>query len=131
MKPPVSKSKIYSLYLIPLNTSCAEKIPSDPWHRVDSETENRMQDIIRTEFRTSTVVAIAHRLEGLLDYNRIVWLDKGRIVEVDTPQALMGRDSHFRRMLDRSNEGKHESTSNDDDNDDDDGDNNLVESGRE
>lgn len=87
-----------------------------------------MQDIIRTEFRTSTVVAIVHRLEGLLDYNRIVWLDKGRIVEIDTPQALMGRDSHFRRMLDRSSEGRQESASNDDDDDDD---NDLVESGKE
>lgn len=68
-----------------------------------------MQDIIRNEFRACTVVAIAHRLEGLLDYNRIVWLDKGRIVEIDTPQALMDRDSHFRRMLNRSSEGKQES----------------------
>jgi ABC-type multidrug transport system fused ATPase/permease subunit len=72
-----------------------------------------MQDIIRTEFKSSTVVTIAHRLEGLLDYDRIVWLDKGRIVETDTPQALMNRDSHFRRMLECSTKGRGELDSND------------------
>jgi ATP-binding cassette subfamily C (CFTR/MRP) protein 1 len=61
-----------------------------------------MQEIIRTEFKSSTVVAIAHRLEGLLSFDRIVWLEKGRIIEMDTPQALMERDSYFRRMLAQS-----------------------------
>jgi ABC-type multidrug transport system fused ATPase/permease subunit len=65
-----------------------------------------MQDIIRTELKSSTVLMITHRLDSILDYNRIVWLDKGGIVEVDTPQALMSRDSHFRRMIKRSNEGR-------------------------
>ena len=64
-----------------------------------------MQNVIRNEFKDSTVIVIAHRLESLLDFDKIVWLDEGMVVDMDTPQALMSRDSHFYQMLKQSGEG--------------------------
>ena len=55
---------------------------------VDHETERLMQDIIRAEFRNYTVVAISHRLDMIMDFDRVVILDKGEIKEVGNPTAL-------------------------------------------
>ncbi|KAI0476031.1 ABC multidrug transporter [Xylariaceae sp. FL0804] len=58
---------------------------------VDRETEKRMQDIIRTEFRDYTVIAVSHRLNMIMDFDRVVVLDGGEIVEVGNPAELAGR----------------------------------------
>jgi len=58
-----------------------------------------MQKIIRESFATHTIVAIAHRLDTVLDYDRIVVLDHGRIVEDGPPQDLLQRpDGNFREL---------------------------------
>ncbi|MFH4978425.1 hypothetical protein AB6A40_005134 [Gnathostoma spinigerum] len=66
---------------------------------VDMATDALIQETIRKQFRSSTVISIAHRLITILDYDRIVVLDKGRISEVDTPQNLLAnRYSVFHSM---------------------------------
>ena len=56
---------------------------------VDLETDDLIQATIRKEFADSTVLTIAHRLNTILDYDRIMVLDKGRLVEFDTPEKLL------------------------------------------
>jgi len=41
---------------------------------------------------------VAHRLDTILDFDKIVVLDAGRIVECDTPQNLLARESAFKRL---------------------------------
>jgi ABC-type multidrug transport system fused ATPase/permease subunit len=48
-----------------------------------------IQKTIRKEFAESTVLAIAHRLNTILDYDYVMVLDKGRIVEMDSPSKLL------------------------------------------
>ena len=68
-------------------------------HSVDPETEKLMQQIIRTHFRDQTIIAIAHKLDTVLDFDKIAFMDHGRIVEFDTPRALLSREgSAFRSM---------------------------------
>lgn len=55
---------------------------------LDQETESAIQTVLRTAFRTSTVLLIAHRLSGLEYMRRIFVMDDGRIVEVGTPEEL-------------------------------------------
>ena len=63
---------------------------------VDHETERVMQEIIRTEFQNYTVIAVSHRLDMIMDFDRVVVMDTGRIVEVGNPALLAGRtDSRF------------------------------------
>ncbi|KAL0067158.1 Multiple drug resistance-associated protein-like transporter 1 [Marasmius tenuissimus] len=55
---------------------------------VDLETDNAIQSIIRS-LKNVTVITIAHRLNTVVDYDRILVMDAGKIAELDTPQALL------------------------------------------
>lgn len=59
-----------------------------------------MQKIIREHFGDRTILAVAHRLDTILDFDRIVVLDKGRIVEDGSPSELLSRDSAFKVLYD-------------------------------
>ncbi|KAH9503693.1 Multidrug resistance-associated protein 1, partial [Bulinus truncatus] len=56
---------------------------------VDMETDELIQETIRTEFSDCTILTIAHRLNTVLDYDRILVLDQGEIREYDSPQTLL------------------------------------------
>ncbi|XP_060530036.1 multidrug resistance-associated protein 1-like isoform X5 [Cylas formicarius] len=58
---------------------------------VDLETDDLIQKTIRTKFNDCTVLTIAHRLNTIMDSDRVIVLDKGRIVEFDSPAALLRR----------------------------------------
>ncbi|KAF4994703.1 hypothetical protein FGRMN_5618 [Fusarium graminum] len=55
---------------------------------VDHETERVMQEIIRAEFENYTVIAVSHRLDMVMDFDRVVVMDTGEIVEVGIPKKL-------------------------------------------
>lgn len=48
---------------------------------VDHETDMHMQKVLRKMFPDSTIIAIAHRLRTILDYDRVLVMEKGRVVE--------------------------------------------------
>jgi ATP-binding cassette, subfamily C (CFTR/MRP), member 1 len=56
---------------------------------IDVETDSVIQKTIRRDLADCTIVTIAHRIGTLMDYDRILVLDKGRMVEYDTPKALL------------------------------------------
>lgn len=67
---------------------------------VDRATERMMQNIIRDEFSGYTVLAVSHRLEMIMDFDRVVVMDKGEIVQVGNPMALRETDgSRFRDLV--------------------------------
>ena len=55
---------------------------------VDRETEQMMQEIIRDAFRHYMVIAVSHRLEMIMDFDRVVMMDRGEVVEVGNPALL-------------------------------------------
>lgn len=66
---------------------------------VDVETDNLIQQTIRDEFKNSTIVTIAHRLETIQDYDRVVVVEGGSSVEVGRPSDLMmDTKSRFHHM---------------------------------
>lgn len=67
---------------------------------VDKDTDALMQRLIRSEFEGCTVIAVAHRLETVLDFDRIVVMDEGRVVEVGSPAVLLGGRGRFRELFD-------------------------------
>ncbi|CAJ0640524.1 439_t:CDS:2 [Entrophospora sp. SA101] len=72
---------------------------------VDFKTDHMIQETIRQEFKESTLLCIAHRIRTVADYDRILVLDEGRLVEFDHPYTLMqSDDSLFRTMCERSGE---------------------------
>eukprot|EP00040_Diaphanoeca_grandis_P037451 m.244078 g.244078 ORF g.244078 m.244078 type:complete len:1509 (+) comp33822_c0_seq1:144-4670(+) len=66
----------------------------------DLDTDDLIQKTIRREFADTTVLTIAHRLNTIMDSNRIMVLDKGKIAEMDSPANLIAdRLSIFRGMV--------------------------------
>uniref|UniRef100_A0A669E2P6 Multidrug resistance-associated protein 4 n=1 Tax=Oreochromis niloticus TaxID=8128 RepID=A0A669E2P6_ORENI len=56
---------------------------------VDPRTDELIQKTIREKFRDCTVLTIAHRLNTIIDSDRILVLDSGTIQELDSPFALL------------------------------------------
>ncbi|ELU37127.1 ATP-binding cassette transporter protein YOR1 [Rhizoctonia solani AG-1 IA] len=70
---------------------------------VDLETDSKIQATIKTEFSDRTILCIAHRLRTIINYDRVVVMDQGQIVEVGAPLHLFSNDSGiFRSMCDQS-----------------------------
>jgi ATP-binding cassette, subfamily C (CFTR/MRP), member 1 len=65
---------------------------------VDTKSDELMQQVIREEFRDSTIIAVAHRLDTILDLDKIALLSAGELREFDSPQALLARLSAFRDL---------------------------------
>jgi ATP-binding cassette subfamily B protein/ATP-binding cassette subfamily B multidrug efflux pump len=68
---------------------------------LDSESEAAIQENLKMVMEGKTVIAIAHRLSTIAMMDRIVVLDRGRIVEEGTPQELVDRDGLFARLWKR------------------------------
>ncbi|XP_059020460.1 multidrug resistance-associated protein 1-like isoform X5 [Mustela lutreola] len=66
---------------------------------IDFETDTLVQTTIRKEFSDCTVLTIAHRLHSIIDSDRVLVLDSGRITEFETPQNLICQKGLFFEML--------------------------------
>ncbi|KAJ1729342.1 hypothetical protein LPJ72_005025, partial [Coemansia sp. Benny D160-2] len=75
---------------------------------VDFDTDKRIQNTIRgPEFANSTLLCIAHRLRTIIDYDKVLVLDDGRVAEFDTPHNLLQNEGGiFRSMCEESGEYK-------------------------
>ncbi|XP_028401273.1 multidrug resistance-associated protein 1-like [Dendronephthya gigantea] len=65
---------------------------------VDLETDELIQQTIRKEFADCTVITIAHRLNTIMDYTRIMVLSCGHIIEFDSPKSLLEKQGAFYGM---------------------------------
>ncbi|KAJ3915478.1 multidrug resistance-associated ABC transporter [Lentinula edodes] len=71
---------------------------------VDVETDGKLQRTIQTEFSTSSLLCIAHRLNTIAYYDRIIVMDAGQVAEFDTVLNLFDReDSIFRSLCNEAN----------------------------
>lgn len=65
---------------------------------LDAETDQIIQDVIRRDFKCTTIT-IAHRIQTLLDYDKIIVLEGGKVAEFDSPGNLLQQpDSRFRSL---------------------------------
>eukprot|EP00931_Biecheleriopsis_adriatica_P043856 TRINITY_DN2505_c0_g1_i1.p1 TRINITY_DN2505_c0_g1~~TRINITY_DN2505_c0_g1_i1.p1 ORF type:complete len:1331 (+),score=315.55 TRINITY_DN2505_c0_g1_i1:86-4078(+) len=64
---------------------------------LDSTTDDIIQKIIRQDF-SCTTITIAHRIQTLMDYDRVVVLRAGKVLEFDTPAELLKKPSEFRSL---------------------------------
>ena len=62
---------------------------------IDLETDDLIQATIRSEFKNCTILTIAHRINTILDYDKIMVLDNGELIEFDTPEALIEDQTSF------------------------------------
>ncbi|GBB84403.1 hypothetical protein RclHR1_00110036 [Rhizophagus clarus] len=72
---------------------------------IDFAMDDKVQKMIRREFVDCTVLCIAHRLRTVIDYDRILVLDQGNVIEFDSPYILISNtNSSFYQMCQNSGE---------------------------
>ena len=62
---------------------------------VDQETDSIIQRTIKTRFCDCTVITVAHRLNTVIDMDKVLVMDKGRVVEFDEPHQLLQNPHGF------------------------------------
>ena len=71
---------------------------------VDMKTDTLIQKSLREEFQDSTMLVIAHRLSTIVDFDKVLVLSEGKVVEYDSPKVLWKQNGMFARMLQESGE---------------------------
>lgn len=69
---------------------------------VDAKSEQLIRQVVQEEFVGCTVIAIAHRLGAVVDFDRVAVMGGGRVIEWDNPRELLKRESEFKRLWDLS-----------------------------
>ncbi|XP_051631248.1 multidrug resistance-associated protein 1 isoform X9 [Manacus candei] len=65
---------------------------------VDLETDKLIQSTIKSQFEECTVLTIAHRLNTIMDYTRVLVLERGEVVECGSPEQLLRERGIFYSM---------------------------------
>ncbi|EHK50430.1 multidrug resistance-like protein [Trichoderma atroviride IMI 206040] len=66
---------------------------------LDEATSNVINTSIRTWFKDWTIIAIAHKLDAILDYDKVAVLDDGKLVEFDAPRKLLSQQNSIFKDL--------------------------------
>jgi ATP-binding cassette, subfamily C (CFTR/MRP), member 4 len=69
---------------------------------VDMLTDEMIQRVIREKFKDVTVITVAHRLNTIADYDKILVMDAGRIIEAGSPWELLQGNTVFSSMVART-----------------------------
>ena len=62
---------------------------------VDTQTEHTIIDFLNKELSNKTAIIITHRILGMLDYDKILVIDHGKLVEEGTHDQLISRHGHY------------------------------------
>jgi ABC-type multidrug transport system fused ATPase/permease subunit len=65
-------------------------------------TDRFIQNCIKTKFKDTTVITIAHRLNTIADYDRVIVMSAGEIAEIGPPYELILKKGVFAEMVDHT-----------------------------
>ncbi|MDH3649166.1 MAG: ABC transporter ATP-binding protein/permease [Saprospiraceae bacterium] len=68
---------------------------------VDTTTENQILSYLNDALTDKTTIVITHRIYGMLQFDKIIVLEQGEIVEEGTHETLMNRNGFYAKMYDR------------------------------
>lgn len=75
-------------------------ILDEPTANVDSNTDRLLQQTLREKFSGATIISVAHRLDTIIDYDKILVLGGGKVLEFGTPLDLISKtEGHFLAMI--------------------------------
>lgn len=67
---------------------------------IDIVTEQTIQKLIKESFKDCTMITVAHRLQTIIESDKVLVLDKGRVAEFDKPNELLKNpESHFTKLV--------------------------------
>ena len=71
---------------------------------IDLNTEQIIQELMNEEFKDSTMITVAHRLNTVIKSDKILVMGFGKVIEFDTPQRLMNDpNSEFYSLMQQFN----------------------------
>jgi ABC-type multidrug transport system fused ATPase/permease subunit len=66
---------------------------------VDQDTDRAIQTVIKEEFESYTIIMVSHRLEIVMDFDTVVVMEKGTVVESGNPRTLVDtNESRFKEL---------------------------------
>lgn len=66
---------------------------------IDEHTETQIQNVMRKAFKGRTLLSVAHRLDSIIDFDKVVVMDGGKVIEVGDPKLLMEqKGSAFKKL---------------------------------
>lgn len=68
---------------------------------IDIKTEEKIQKCIEEEFGECSMLIIAHRVQTVMECDKILVLEKGRVDDFDTPQNLMLKGGFFKEIVEK------------------------------
>jgi len=71
---------------------------------VDRRTDQMLHETLEESFRNSTILAVAHRLDTVIDHDFILVLGHGKVLEYGSPADLVRAGGPFRKMVDDTGE---------------------------
>jgi ATP-binding cassette subfamily B protein len=71
---------------------------------VDTNTEAQIVNYLNTELANKTAIIITHRIYGLLQFDKIIVLDEGRIVEEGTHRELLDKKGYYADLFEMQNQ---------------------------
>ena len=96
----VGESQLFCLCRALLNRNNKILIIDEATSNVDSKTDNLIQNILKKYlYKNKTVLTIAHRLNTILDSDKILVLNNGNLVEFDTPKKLLQKKLNNKNAL--------------------------------
>jgi ATP-binding cassette subfamily C (CFTR/MRP) protein 1 len=76
---------------------------------MDMESVKLMHRIILEAFADRTVLAIAHQLSTIMEFNQVIVMEQGRVAEIGVPKELMkDENSLFRKLVETGRDGEEE-----------------------
>ena len=71
----------------------------EPSANVDSRTDKLLQEAVSKSFQGATIIAVAHRLDTVIGYDKILVLGHGSVLEYGTPHELVEKGGDFASMV--------------------------------
>jgi ABC-type multidrug transport system ATPase subunit len=108
---PFARSEIHTLFHQDFFVKKAPKIIifDESTSSLDHKSDGVIQECFQINFKDTTVISIAHRLNTIIGFDRVLVLEQGKIAEFDSPKCLLqSNDSLFSQMAQASGSNNYE-----------------------
>lgn len=98
--------QLVCLARVMLENTCRILVLDEATSGIDSTTETAIQRVIRDNFTDTTILVVAHKLVTVADFDSLIVLHHGEVVESGTPSELLHRGGRFSEMVEHSGDGE-------------------------
>ena len=95
----VGERQLLAIARVLLKTDCKVYVMDEPTAHIDPATDAQLQWIIRNAFKNATLLTIAHRLHTVADFDKIIVMEQGKVVEMGRPLDLLGSPGECTAMV--------------------------------